>query len=615
MTNHYDVIVVGGGHAGIEAAAASARSGAKTLLVTKSIENLGELSCNPSIGGVAKGTIVREVDALDGIMGRAIDLSSIHSKILNESRGPAVYGLRAQADRKLYKEAIRSIIISYKNLDIKYCSVSSLIIEKNSVKGVLLEEGGAIHSNSVVLTTGTFLNGHILIGEKKTPAGRFGEPPSYGITEKLKEFSLNMSRLKTGTPARIRRNTINYEATEVQPGSIPPIKFSYLTDQIKVPQIDCHITFTNEVTHQIISDNLHKSPMYSGLIKAIGPRYCPSIEDKIYKFKEKTRHQIFLEPEGLDNDLVYPNGISTSLPEEIQELFIRSIKGLEDCEIVRFGYAIEYDFVDPRELKPTLEVKKIKGLYLAGQINGTTGYEEAAGQGLVAGANAALNFKGKELILKRSNSYIGVMVDDLIRHGASEPYRMLTARAEFRIVLRADNADIRLTEIGFQSGLVSDERYRKYKERVEDLSQNRELLSSKRISPNQLLNNHNIKISMDGKLRSALDLLTFPNIKIQEIKNIWPEIELIPSDILNLLEIDAKYSSYIKRQEEDLKLLDRYDQIKIPLDIDYKSMSFLSNEVKEKLIKNTPHNLLEAYQIQGVTAAALSALAVYLKNN
>lgn len=613
MKDNFDVIVVGGGHAGIEAATAAARIGAKTLLITKSVENLGELSCNPSIGGVAKGTIVREVDALDGIMGRAIDLSSIHSKILNESRGPAVYGLRAQADRKLYKKAIQEILASYLNLEIKYASVSSLEIRDNAVNGVILEDGEVISSKAVVLTTGTFLNGQILIGEKKTPAGRFGEAPSYGITDNLRDCQLTVSRLKTGTPARIRRASIDYSCTELQPGSNPPIKFSYMTDQVKVPQIDCYITYTNESTHRIISDNIHRSAMYSGLIQSVGPRYCPSIEDKIFKFKNKDRHQIFLEPEGLDSDLIYPNGISTSLPEEVQENFIRSIKGLENSEIVRYGYAIEYDFVDPRELLPTLQTKKIKGLYLAGQINGTTGYEEAAGQGLVAGANAALNLSGEELILKRSNSYIGVMIDDLIRLGASEPYRMLTARAEFRILLRADNADSRLTELGYSKGLVNEDRFNKYKTKQEAVVAYIEQLTSNRISPNELQSRYEIKISMDGKMRSALDLLTFPNISTEEVKTIWPNLKNIPNEMLNMIEVDAKYSNYIKRQEEDLKLLDKYDQIKIPHDLDYSKLAFLSNEVKEKLSSKRPQNLFDAYQIQGVTASALSSLALYLK--
>lgn len=613
MNNEYKVIVIGAGHAGIEAATAAARLGVKTLLITKSVENLGELSCNPSIGGVAKGTIVREVDALDGIMARAIDLASIHSKILNESRGPAVYGLRAQADRSLYKKAVREILENYCNLGLRYEAVSSLIIENQQVRGVVTESGDKIMADSVVITTGTFLNGQILIGDKRTSAGRYGEQASYGLSEIMVQHKVQLARLKTGTPARIKRDSINYKLTEVQPGFNPPVRFSYLTQAVTVPQIDCYITYTNEQTHRIIEENLEKSPMYSGLIKSVGPRYCPSIEDKIFKFKDKQRHQIFLEPEGLDSDLVYPNGISTSLPEEVQEQFICSIPGLEECEIARFGYAIEYDYVDPKQLRPTLELKNIKALYLAGQINGTTGYEEAAGQGLVAGSNAALNLFGKELVLKRSNSYIGVMIDDLIRLGASEPYRILTARAEFRILLRSDNADFRLTEYGYQLGLVGEERYHNFKDRSLKFRYSKEKLSALQVTPTHLQREHNIKISLDGKRRSAFELMAFAGIGLPEIKLIWPEVAEISSEVLTMLEVEAKYSNYIKRQEEDLRLLDRYDQVKIPIDLDFNTLSFLSNEAREKLSWHRPRTLFDAYQIQGITSAALSGLAIYLK--
>jgi tRNA uridine 5-carboxymethylaminomethyl modification enzyme len=620
MQKDFDVIVIGAGHAGIEASCASSRMNAKTLLITKSIENIGEMSCNPAIGGVAKGTIVREIDALDGIMGRAIDMAGIHFRILNSSKGPAVHSPRAQADRKLYKIAINKLLHNYPNLSIVFNEVQDIIIEDNKVCGVITNDK-KIYAKSVVLTTGTFLNGVIHIGDQKIPAGRINEQPSYGISSQLAKHNFRLGRLKTGTPARILKNSINFSILEKQSGDEIPTPFSYLNDKIQTPQTSCFITYTNPQTHKIIQDNLHLSAMNSGNITGVGPRYCPSIEDKVKRFYEKDRHQVFLEPEGLDSDLIYPNGISTSLPKNVQEQFLRSISGLENCIITQAGYAIEYDFVDPRELLPTLQTKKISGLFFAGQINGTTGYEEAGGQGIVAGINAGLLAKGdvNEFVLSRSQSYIGVMIDDLTSLGTTEPYRMLTSRAEYRLHLRADNADLRLTPLGIDIGVVSDIRREKFYQRRGKLIDAKEQLQNLKISPKKL-SQFDVNIKQDGVVRDAYQLLSFPEINFSVIEKIWPKIlaqefSQIDQATKKQIAIDATYSAYLERQQRDIDLFNKEENMKIPLDIDYYKIHSLSNEVREKLTKFRPATIGLATRIQGITPASLMAIMIFVKNN
>ncbi|MFM7558175.1 MAG: tRNA uridine-5-carboxymethylaminomethyl(34) synthesis enzyme MnmG [Alphaproteobacteria bacterium] len=615
MNLSYDVIVIGAGHAGVEAVCASARMGAKSLLITKKFDNLGEMSCNPAIGGVAKGTIVREIDALDGIMGRAVDKAGIHFKILNASKGYAVHSPRAQADRKLYKLAIREILQNYPNLTIIYNNVEDLVIDNNKISGVVLDDKSMVNAKSVVLTTGTFLRGVIHIGNSQTSAGRVGEEPSVGIAKALERYQFNLGRLKTGTPPRILKSSINYNDLEIQEGDNPPVPFSYLNEKIETRQIHCAITYTNQNTHKIIQENLQKSAMYGGNISGIGPRYCPSIEDKIHRFYDKERHQIFLEPEGLDSDLVYPNGISNSLPIEVQEQFVRTIKGLENAVITQAGYAIEYDFVDPRELLPTLETKKIANLFFAGQINGTTGYEEAGGQGIVAGINAglkALNIDD-EFILDRSTSYIGVMIDDLTTLGTSEPYRMLTSRAEYRLTIRADNADLRLTELGAKYNLISNVRKNNFLSRKNKILEVTEILNNLKISPKKL-EDFGFVIKQDGVVRTAYQLLSFPNFDFKMIEKIWQnEFSHFEQNIKKQVEINASYLSYVKRQDDDINIFRQEEQLKIPLDINYNLIQSLSNEVKEKLSKYRPVTIGSALKIQGITMASIMAILIYLK--
>lgn len=610
---HFDVIVVGGGHAGTEAAAVAARMGARTALVTHRADTIGVMSCNPAIGGLGKGHLVREIDALDGIMGRAADRGGIQFRMLNRKKGPAVWGPRTQADRKLYREAVQQLLAELDGLQIIEGGVEKLVRDSSEINGVILTDGRKLFASAVVLTTGTFLNGLIHIGDRTIQAGRAGEPPALGLSSDLVEIGLRLGRLKTGTPARLDRKTINWDILETQEADADPVPFSFMTTQITTPQIACGITRTTPTTHAIIRDNIHRSAMYSGQIEGVGPRYCPSIEDKINRFGDRDGHQIFLEPEGLDDDTVYPNGISTSLPEEVQEQFIRSIPGLENVRILQPGYAIEYDYVDPQQLDLSLAVKGARGLFLAGQINGTTGYEEAGAQGLVAGLNAVRLARGLDAVeFSRTDSYVGVMIDDLTSRGVNEPYRMFTSRAEYRLSLRADNADMRLTPLGMEVGCVRADRASKFESYRTARLQLFERLENLTASPNEMIA-AGVPINQDGRRRSAREVLSYPEVGWAEILKVWPDLAQVDRQIADVVAVDCLYHVYLERQNADIVSVRAEEDRRIPEAFDYSALSGLSNELKLKLMAQRPLNVAQASRLEGMTPAAIALLIAHLR--